>query len=251
MTRHILDDTQLKQRFYPEANISGLSHIDGTVTFFNQIAAIMRPTDLILDFGAGRGELLLDDVVAHRRNIANFKDRCHHVDGCDIDPVVLQNPFLDDAAVITAGRPLPYEDNRFDIVIARSVFEHIEDPDFVARELLRVVKPRGIIAATTPNKWGYIALAARAVPNRLHVRVLSRSQPERKAEDVFPTRYRMNTGRALRHAFGDNAEVFITRKAPEPAYHFGRPALYRALKSLNKHCPDSALPVLDVFIRKC
>lgn len=34
MTRQILDDTQLKQRFYPEANISGLSHIDGTVRFF-------------------------------------------------------------------------------------------------------------------------------------------------------------------------------------------------------------------------
>ncbi|MGK2868617.1 MAG: class I SAM-dependent methyltransferase [Mycobacterium sp.] len=251
MTRQIHDDTQLKQRFYPEANISGLSHIDGMVTFFNQVVAIMRPTDFILDFAAGRGELLIDDVVAHRRNIANFKDRCRHVDGCDVDPVALQDPFLDDAAVITVGRPLPHEDNRFEIVVARSVFEHIEGPGFVACEPLRAVKPRGIIAAATPNKWGYITLAARAMPNRLHVRVLSRSQPKRSAEDVFPTRYRMNTGRALRHAFGDNAEVFITRKAPEPACQFGRPALYRALKSLNKHCPDSGLPVLDVFIRKC
>lgn len=251
MTRQILDDAQLKQRFYPEANISGLSHIDGTVTFFNQIAAIVRPSDVILDFGAGRGEPLIDDTVAHRRNIANFKDRCRHVDGCDIDPVVLQNPFLDDAAVIAAGEPLPYEDNRFDIVVARSVFEHVDDPGFVAHELLRVVKPQGVIAATTPNKWGYIALAARAVPNRLHVRVLSHSQPDRKTEDVFPTRYRMNTRRALRNVFGDGAQVFVTPKAPEPAYHFGRPWLYRALKLLNKHCPDSMLPVLDVYIRKC
>lgn len=250
MTRQILDDAQLKQRFYPEANVSGLSHIDGTVTFFNHIAAISRPTDIVLDFGAGRGEPLMDDTVAHRRNIANLKDRCAHVDGCDIDPVVLQNPFLDEAAVIAPGQPLPYPDNRFDIIVARSVFEHIDDPAFVAAELLRVAKPQGIIAATTPNKWGYIAVAARAVPNRLHVRVLSRSQPERKAQDVFPTRYRMNTARALRTVFGDDAEVFVTHKAPEPAYHFGRPWLYRVLKSLNKHCPDSMLPILDVYVRK-
>lgn len=245
-----LDDTQLKQRFYPEANVSGLSHIDGTVTFFNHIAAIIRPTDIVLDFGAGRGEPLLDDAVAHRRNIANFKDRCRHIDGCDIDPVVLQNPFLDAAAVLRPGEPLPYDDNRFDIVIARSVFEHIDHPAEVARELLRVVKPRGVIAATTPNKWGYIAVAARTVPNRLHVQVLSHSQPDRLAQDVFPTRYLMNTRRALVRVFGDNADVFVTHKAPEPAYHFGRPWLYRMLKSFNKHCPDVMLPILDIYVRK-
>ncbi len=251
MARRIRDDDQLKQRFYPEANVSGLSHIDGTVTFYNQIAAILRSTDLVLDFGAGRGELLVDDKIAHRRDIANFRGRCSHVDGCDIDPVVLENPFLDHAAVIVQDEPLPYEDNRFDVVVARSVFEHIDNPSFVARELLRVVKPQGIIAATTPNKWGYIALAARAVPNSLHVRVLSHSQPDRKTQDVFPTRYRMNTRGALCNVFGDNAEVFITYKAPEPSYHFGRPWLYRALKFFNKHCPDRMLPVLDVYVRKC
>ncbi|MGW0161203.1 class I SAM-dependent methyltransferase [Mycobacterium sp. NPDC003323] len=247
-----MDENQLKRRFYPEANISGLSHVDGTVTFYSHLAAIVRPEDVILDFGAGRGEPLVDDDIAYRRDIGNFKGRCAHLDGCDVDPVVLENPFLDQATVIREGERLPYEDNRFDIVFARSVFEHIIDPDFVARELLRIVKPHGIIAATTPNKWGYIAVSARMVPNKFHVKVLSRSQPDRKPEDVFPTQYKMNTRRDLQRVFrdGDRADVFVTRKAPEPAYHFGRPWLYRFFKFMNKHSPDNVQPILDVYVRK-
>lgn len=245
-----MDSESLKRRFYPESNISGFCHVDGTISFFNHLVAIVQPTDVVLDFGAGRGGPLIDDKVAYRRDIGNFKGRCSHVDGCDIDPVVLQNPFLDDAKVIIEGERLPYEDNRFDIIFARSVFEHVGNPEFTAQELLRIVKPGGIIAATTPNKWGYIARGASLVPNRFHVKVLSRSQPNRKAEDVFPTRYRLNTRRDLRRAFGEGADIFVTPKAPEPAYHFGRPFLYRIFRWLNKHAPDAFLPMLDIYVRK-
>ncbi|MGD9590866.1 MAG: class I SAM-dependent methyltransferase [Mycolicibacterium sp.] len=245
-----MEDKELKRRFYPESNVGGFSHVDGTISFFNHLAAIVRQTDTVLDFGAGRGNAFLDDEVDFRREIQNFKGRCRHLDGCDIDPAVLHNPSLDDAKVIVPGEPLPYEDNRFDVIIARWVFEHIDTPEFVASELLRVVKPGGIIAATTPNKWGYIGLGARSVPSRLHVRVLSRSQPTRKAEDVFPTRYKMNTARALFKAFGAGADVFIAKKASEPAYHFGKPWIYRSVKWMNKHCPDVLLPVVDVYVRK-
>lgn len=245
-----MDNDQLRRRFYPEAHISGFSHVDGTISFFNQLAAIVRPTDFVLDFGSGRGGPLHDDKVDYRRSLGNFKGRCEHVDGCDVDPVVLQNPFIDQAKVIRIGERLPYEDNRFDIIFARHVFEHIEPAEFTARELMRILKPGGIIAAVTPNKWGYIAISARCVPNSLHVRVLSRSQPDRKPEDVFPTVYKLNTSRDLRRAFGDRAEIFITKKATEPAYHFGKPWLYRFMKSINKYSPEALLPVLDVYIRK-
>lgn len=245
-----MDDDQLKQRFYPEANVSGFSHVDGTIGFFNQLAALVRPTDIVLDFGAGRGGPLLDDTVIYRRNLGDFRGRCQHVDGCDVDPIVLQNSFVDDAKVIHDGERLPYDDDRFDLVVARHVFEHIERPEFTAHELIRVVKPGGIIAAVTPNKWGYIAMSARMVPNSFHVRVLSRSQPDRKPEDVFPTHYKLNTPRDLRKAFGNGAEVFITKKAADPAYHFGKPWLYRFVKAINKHSPDALLPVFDIYIRK-
>ncbi len=245
-----MDDELLKRRFYPETNLSGFSHVDGTVGFYNQIAALLGPTATVLDFGAGRGEKNLEDRVVYRRNISQLKGRCLHLDGCDIDPIVLDNPFLDEAKVVAAGAPLPYEDDRFDLIVARFVFEHIDDPSFIATELLRVLKPGGVIAAVTPNKWGYIGIGARTVPNRFHVTMLSRIQVERKPEDVFPTFYKLNTIRDLTSAFGDHADIFVTRKAAEPAYHFGNAAIYRAIRWMNKHFPDALLPVLDIYIRK-
>jgi SAM-dependent methyltransferase len=163
---------------------------------------------------------------------------------------VLTNPFLDNAVVIAPGSPLPYADNSFDIIFARSVFEHIEEPELVAHELTRIVKPGGLIAALTPNKFGYIALAATAVPNRLHVRALTYIQPQRKSVDVFPTLYRLNTSKALRRAFGSQADVFTVYISGEPGYHFGKPLLYKMFLSLHKHLPSRLQPFLIVYIRK-
>jgi SAM-dependent methyltransferase len=177
------------------------------------------------------------------------------VEGCDVDEAVLTNPFLDHAEVIVPGAPLPYPDNRFDIVIARAVLEHIDDPDRVAQELLRVAKPGGLIAAITPNKYGYFAIGARLVPNRLHARALERVQPDRfgkpvRGEDVFPTRYLMNTPGALRRAFGPNAEINVGYWSAEPAYHFGHPFIYRFVRWMNKHLPARLQPTLLVYVRK-
>jgi SAM-dependent methyltransferase len=241
---------ELVRRFYPESNVGGFSHVDATIAFFTQIASILRPTDVVLDFGAGRGEPLHDDNNDFRRHLSNLKGRCAHVEGCDVDDVVLQNPFLDHAEVVLPNAPLPYSDERFDIVIARWVLEHVENPVHVARELLRVVKSGGLIAAVTPNKYGYIAAGAHLIPNRMHVTVLNSVQPERKAEDVFPTRYQMNTAAALRRAFGAEAEINVTYWSSEPAYHFGYPIIYRSIKWMNKHLPAGLQPILLVYIRK-
>jgi SAM-dependent methyltransferase len=245
-----MNTEELVHRFYPESNIGGFSHVDGTITFFIFIAAFLKPSDHVLDFGAGRGEALVDDEVDYRRQLSNLQGRCAHLEGCDIDDVVLQNPFLDHAEVIRPGQPLPYSDERFDLIVARSVFEHIEHPEVTAAELLRVTKPGGLIAAVTPNKYGYIALAARLVPNDRHVEALAAIQPDRKPEDIFPTYYRVNTPTALKKVFGHAADVFVVHISSEPAYHFGHPLVYRVTKVLHKHLPTRLQPVLHVYIRK-
>jgi SAM-dependent methyltransferase len=245
-----VDGLSLRRRFFPESNIGGFSYADVGVALFTQIDAILRPTDRVLDFGAGRGEYILDDVIEYRRRLFNLRGRCAHVEGCDVDEAVLTNPFLDHAVVIEPGSPLPYPDNSFDLVYARSVFEHIEEPKQVANELIRIVKPGGLIAALTPNRHGYIALAATMVPNRLHVRALNYIQPARKAFDVFPTLYRLNTLRALNRAFGPQADIYTVYLSGEPGYHFGRPLVYGIAKWLHKHLPDRLQPLLIVYIRK-
>lgn len=236
--------------FYPEIGVAGFSHVDGTVQFFNQVAALLDPAHRVLDFGAGRGEPIADDPVPYRRRLSDLRGRCAHLEGCDVDPVVLDNPFLDGARQIAIGAPLPYPDASFDMIVSRSVFEHVADPRQVAGELLRVLKPGGWLCAVTPNAWGYLAFFARLVPNRLHAAALRHVQPGRKAQDVFPTLYRMNSRRALRRLFGGEADIYLTRTSAEPAYHFNNIIVFAAFYALHKILPAVNQTTLNIFIRK-
>jgi SAM-dependent methyltransferase len=241
---------RLERRILPEANVSGFSHIDQEVAFFSQVAALVRPDHVLLDFGAGRGEFYYDEAVRYRRQLENFRGRVAHVDGCDIDQVVLENPTLDAAKVFSPGEPLPYEDDRFDIVVSRYVFEHIEDPAWAASELLRITKPGGWICAFTPNKWGYVALAARLVPKSLYRRLLLRVQPHRRGEDVFPTVYKLNRPRDVKRHFGSRAEMYHYSTSGVPSYHFGSVAMFRLFLLLHRFLPPALDTGLAFFIRK-
>lgn len=246
----VLGRSKLSQRFYPEIAVGGFSHVDGSIAFYSQIAALLQPEDRVLDYGAGRGEQIEDDPVPYRRNLVNLQGRCSHVSGCDVSPAVLENPYLDDAKIFDPTKPLPYPDHAFDMIVSRYVFEHIDDPQMASSELLRVLKPGGWICAVTPNGFGYVALAARAVPNRLHAAALKLIQPGRKAEDVFPTRYRLNSKSALKRYFGTSADVYCFRSSSEPAYNFGSYFLYSAFKLLHKLLPAALQTGLYIFIRK-
>ena len=239
-----------ESKVFKETNVAGFSHRDPEVGFYSQVAALLRPDDVILDFGAGRGEFFLDDPSRYRAWLQNFRGRCAHVDGVDVDPVVFSNPTLDEAKVFEPGQALPYEDGRFDLVVSRYVLEHVPDPEWAARELLRVTKPGGWICALTPNKWGYVALASRLVPNSWHQRFLRRVQPHRKDEDVFPTAYRLNSVQDIRRHFGAHADIFHYRTCGVPSYHFGSPAMLRALLLFETFLPPAFRTALGLFIRK-
>lgn len=239
-----------RRQHYPESNIGGFSYGDPGIVLFAQIDAVLRPTDRVLDFGAGRGEHILDNEIEYRRRLFDLRGRCAHVEGCDVDEAVLSNPFLDHAELIEPGSPLPYPDSSFDLIYARSVFEHVGEARSVANELLRILKPGGIVAALTPNKFGYIAIAARLVPNRFHVSALRFIQPARKSVDVFPTLYRLNTAGAVRRAFGPDVEIYTVYISGEPAYHFGISSIYRITTWLHKYLPERLKPLLIFFIRK-
>lgn len=53
---------------------------------------------------------------------------------------------------------LPFKDNYFDVVIASEVIEHTLKPKKAIGELARVLKEKGILILTTPNKFWYPVL---------------------------------------------------------------------------------------------
>lgn len=89
--------------------------MDPEIAFFTQVAALVRPNDVVLDFGAGRGEFLDEDPSHYRAWLQNLRGRTAHADGCDVDKAVHLNRTLDTTMVIAPGQPLPYEDNRFNL----------------------------------------------------------------------------------------------------------------------------------------
>jgi SAM-dependent methyltransferase len=150
-----------------------------------RILSRLTPSSTILDLGAGAG------IVT----AMNFRGLAVRVCGVDPDPRVATNPHLDEAAVGT-GEAIPHPAERFDLVFADNVFEHLVDPQRVLHEVHRVLRPGGLLILKTPNKWHYMPLIARLTPHAFHS-AYNRLRG-RAAADTFPTQYRANSRRTLR-----------------------------------------------------
>jgi SAM-dependent methyltransferase len=87
---------------------------------------------------------------------------------------------------------LPLPDASVDLIMSRSVFEHLTAPESVYREFARILRPGGRVVFLTANMWDYGTLIARLVPNRFHAKVV-RMTEGREEEDTFPTAYKTNT----------------------------------------------------------
>src|SRR5919197_200798 len=115
----------------------------------------LAPTGRLLDFGCGTGEFLR----ALRRSRAPLE-----LVGCDVSAGMLATARrrwdagpLPALHAVAAGR-LPFADAEFDVVTVMCVFHHVppaERPGIV-RELLRVLRPGGVVAVFEHNPWNPI-----------------------------------------------------------------------------------------------
>lgn len=101
-----------------------------------------RPDLAVLDVGCGTGEL-------SSRIVEEFSLRS--VIGIDLaEPHIrlAQNRYRSLGGlsfVVGDATALPFEDNRFDVAICRHMLQAVPDPPAVLREMIRVVKPGGIL----------------------------------------------------------------------------------------------------------
>jgi len=246
------EDAQLDilRGLYPEMGAGGFSHVDGTIEFYVRVNALLQPAMSVVDYGAGRGEWTRD-AIAFRRDLRTLRGKVKEVIGADVDHAVMDNPAVDRYVICPDLETIPLDDHSVDMVVADHTFEHIDHPAAISAEMDRILRPGGWICARTPNKWGYVAAAASLVPNRKHVRALHRLQPARESEDVFPTRYRLNTLAAINEFFPESTfENYSYFWAGDPAY-FGRSAAAaRLLRFTGEALPGPAKPKLFVFLRK-
>jgi SAM-dependent methyltransferase len=149
--------------------------------FEQRVDALLAGGDkVLLDAGCGRTVPVLRTYLGKAQRLIGVE----LVDFTDVPPgIETHNTDL-------AHLPLP--DGCVDVIMSRSVFEHLTDPEPVYREFARVLRPGGRVVFLTANMWDYGTLAARLVPNRYHAKVISAVEG-RAEEDTFPTAYKTNT----------------------------------------------------------
>ncbi len=163
--------------------------------FERKVDQLLRPQHVLLDAGCGRTAPIL----------SQYRGRAAHLIGVDLvdfvgapDDIELHNSDL---------AHLPLADASVDLIMSRSVFEHLMDPEAVYKEFNRVLRPGGAVVFLTANMWDYGTLVARMVPNRMHSKIVKKVEG-REEEDTFPTAYRTNTRKAVdRLAAAENFRV--------------------------------------------
>jgi len=184
----------------PEIAAGGFARDSGAIGFYTRVNALLSPDMVVIDLGAGRGEIF-DAWPAYPARLARLQGKVRRVIGLDVDAAIAQHPYLDEQHVMAPDAAWPIADESADLIVADWVLEHVADPSLLAREVRRVLKPGGWFCARTPNRWGYVGMGARLVPNSLHSVILRKFWPDRQAKDVFPTVYRLNSLRDVRKHF--------------------------------------------------
>ena len=166
---------RLRDRFYRDA--------DHPYRILEQrIDSVLTPDSILLDAGCGRTAPLLRRYIGRARRLI----------GIDVVPFTDVPAGMEMFCADLANMPL--DPGSVDVIVSRSVFEHLSEPARVYAECARVLRPGGVLVFLTANMWDYATLIARVVPNRFHAPIVKVTEG-RAEEDTFPTAYRTNTRR--------------------------------------------------------
>jgi SAM-dependent methyltransferase len=183
----------------------------------------LRPGMTLMDAGCGRTAPVL---AKYRSRVG----RLIGVDLVDFDPTVTGIQLLREDLSRTS-----VASGTVDLVMSRSVMEHVAEPEKVYAEMYRVLRPGGLFVFITANLWDYASLISRVVPNRLHPWIVSKVEG-REEHDVFPIQYKTNThGAVKRFAHAAGFEVAsLTYHGQYPSYFMFNGALFLVASGYEK-----------------
>lgn len=146
---------------------------------------------------------------------------------------------------------LPYEDDRFDVVISFETLEHLEHQETLLAEFRRVLRPEGFLVISSPDRKTYSDETG--YDNPFHVRELYRDEFEALIASAFPA-FRLYGQKlmfvsALWDLSGGQGRQFLTdqggavQTADAPAYP---PLYFIAVAAAEASCLP-AVPGLSLY----
>jgi SAM-dependent methyltransferase len=115
----------------------------------------VQPTDNVIDLGCGTGRHVLE-LAKRRCNLIGADMSQHDLRIGRYLLEIMRRRGEVRARVHwlrTAGERLPFVDSAFDRVICTETLEHVDDDRVLMRELVRVLKPGGVLAVSVPDEW--------------------------------------------------------------------------------------------------
>jgi SAM-dependent methyltransferase len=101
-----------------------------------------------------------------------------------------QNSCVDELILADADQELPLAPSSIDMVISRTLIEHLKSPEAFFAHLYRVLKPGGYGIHLFPCKFAPVALINLMCSKSFSQKVLFYFRPEAKGKGGFPAYYR-------------------------------------------------------------
>ena len=111
----------------------------------------------LLEIGAGVGTFLVIARTKYKINafgIEPSKDEFSPFN--EISQTLLKEYNLPENIIISAAaEKLPFNENSFDLIYSTNVLEHVQNPQLVIEESIRVLKPGGYLQFVIPNYFSF------------------------------------------------------------------------------------------------
>jgi len=173
-----------------------------------------------------KGKVVLEQGCGYTAPLLQqYRDRGAELIGVDVVDFEIEESGMQLIKANIEDLPLP--DESVDVVFSRSVMEHVGDPGRVFEEVFRVMRPGGKWIFLTANRWDYVSVVSRLVPNKFHGALVHHTEG-REEKDVFPTVYKSNSYgqiKALAKQSGMSVEKF-EYLGQHPAYFAFNRCLY-------------------------
>ncbi|OGL97621.1 hypothetical protein A2318_04195 [Candidatus Uhrbacteria bacterium RIFOXYB2_FULL_45_11] len=179
---HFLFKTEVDKRVYLEKSLKRLypTFQNGGRLYRDLISQHAKKHAIVLDAGCGNGGVLSSYTHLFSKTI-----------GIDTNQHLLnEHDFLDEKILSDLSK-IPLSDNSIDLVTCDFVLEHIQHPEEVFHEILRVLKPEGVFLFRTTNVFNPVMMFSKFLP--LSVHKILRDVLLKKEEETHETYYRANS----------------------------------------------------------